>query len=388
MTDRFRENKITALTNSFWELHGKYAREIFQTEFTLGKFCTKDTLGEMEVNLMQGLQEMEHIHEEIKMLSIAAPDQAILVAINRATVDKDLLVAAITLRMTDTQQSTTHSHRSSSHRTTSTLRRLAIDAEANAAAHMVELEALKEAEMMEEELLHLEMAETVRRAEADAALKRQRREIEQQRIEKLLRIEEAKVKLYSRNKSDLKSKQSKLFVRKTLTPTNIDSKSILGWSVVGGTDPHEDGDTITTTNRIKQMHDQLHPETEQDVDRQEIRFDARTTIKEVMDTPPAKIARILDSDFENGSSHDKHMSQDDMLFLEIIGSGIHHQRDGHYSMPLSSRTRPKLSNNRNVAMRRFSYLKHRFKRTRNGATCKSEMWCCGRKRILCGVARR
>ena len=60
-----------------------------------------------------------------------------------------------------TQQSMTHSHRSSSHRTISSSRRLAIEAEANAAAHMAELEALNEAALMEEELLHLEMAETV-----------------------------------------------------------------------------------------------------------------------------------------------------------------------------------------------------------------------------------
>ena len=40
----------------------------------MGKFCTKDTLGEMEVNLVQGLQEIEHIYEEMKMLSTAAHD--------------------------------------------------------------------------------------------------------------------------------------------------------------------------------------------------------------------------------------------------------------------------------------------------------------------------
>ena len=45
MTEKVRENKITALTNSFWKLHGKFAREIIQTETTMGKFCTKDTLG-------------------------------------------------------------------------------------------------------------------------------------------------------------------------------------------------------------------------------------------------------------------------------------------------------------------------------------------------------
>ena len=197
----------------------------------MGKFCSKDTIGEMEVNLVQGLQEIEHIYEEMKMLSTAAPDQTIRMAIDRATADKDLLVAAITIRITDqhTEQSTTHSHRSSSHRTKSSSRRSAFEfeAEANAAAHTAKLEALKEAGIKEEELLHLYMAETARRAEADAALKRQRRAIEQYRIEKLLRMEEAKVKVFFCRNEPLESKQSNLFVKKTLTATSTDSESIL-----------------------------------------------------------------------------------------------------------------------------------------------------------------
>ena len=222
MTEKARENKITALTNLFWKLHGKFAREIIQTETTLAKFCTKDTLGEMELNLEQGLQEIEHIYEEMKMLSTAAPDQTIRMAIDRVTADKDLLVAAITLRMTDqhTEQSTTHSHRSSSSR------RSALEAEANAAAHMAELEALKEADVKEEQLFHLETAERARRAEVEAELKRQRRAIEQQRIEKLLRMEEAKVRVYCRNEP-LESKLSNLFAKKTPTATSTDRKSTL-----------------------------------------------------------------------------------------------------------------------------------------------------------------
>ena len=41
MTEKVREKKITALTNSFWKLHGKFAREIIQTETTMGKFVQK-----------------------------------------------------------------------------------------------------------------------------------------------------------------------------------------------------------------------------------------------------------------------------------------------------------------------------------------------------------
>ncbi|KAK2180623.1 hypothetical protein NP493_435g02042 [Ridgeia piscesae] len=74
--------------------------------------------------------------------------------------------------------------------------------------------------MKEEELLHLEMVDSVRRAEAGAAPKRKRRATEQHRIEKLFRMEEATVKVYSRNDSDLKRKQSNVFVKKTLTAYN------------------------------------------------------------------------------------------------------------------------------------------------------------------------
>ena len=71
---------------------------------------------------------------------------------------------------------------------------------------VAEWEALKEA-ATKEEILHLEMAETVWRAEAGAALKQKRRAIEH-RTEKLLRMEEGKVKVYCRNEWDLESKQS------------------------------------------------------------------------------------------------------------------------------------------------------------------------------------
>ena len=147
-----------------------------------------------------------------------------------------------------------------------------------------------------------------------------------------------------------------------MTPTDIDSKSILGWSIVGGIDQHEDGDATARNDAPNRSQiDQLQRDTGQDVHRQEVRFVSKTTNKEVMGIPHAEIIRILESEFKDGSSCDKRMSQDDMLFLEIIGSGIHHQRDGHYSMPLPFRICPNLSNNRNVAVRRFSHLKRPFK---------------------------
>ena len=53
-------------------------------------------------------------------------------------------------------------------------------------------------------------------------MQRKRRTLEQQRIEKLLRMEEAKVSVYNREELDWESKQSNLFVKKTQPAINID----------------------------------------------------------------------------------------------------------------------------------------------------------------------
>ena len=87
-------------------------------------------------------------------------------------------------------------------------------------------------------------------------------------------------------------------------------QTVLGWSIVGGTDPYVDGDAIGTTHKIvvKDIQDQLRPRTEQEAHRQEVRFIAKTTVKEVMDILPTEITRILESDFTYGSKGDKHVA--------------------------------------------------------------------------------
>ena len=79
-----------------------------------------------------------------------------------------------------------------------------------------------------------------------------------------------------------------------------------GWSIVGGTDPYEDGDAIGITHItvVKEIQDQLIPRTDQEAHRQEDRLIAMTTVKEVMDIRPTEITRILESDFTDGSEED------------------------------------------------------------------------------------
>ena len=157
----------------------------------------------MKSCLVRGLQQIEAIYEELKNTSTAVPDQNVRLGIDRLKTDKDLLVAAALLKMTNDNisqhSSNTRSTQASKHslRSSQRLRRSgstttsskAREAEADVAAHRAEREAARK----EEELNNLELEETKRRAEADAAMQRTRRALDQQRIEKLLRMEEAKV---------------------------------------------------------------------------------------------------------------------------------------------------------------------------------------------------
>ena len=134
----------------------------------------------------------------------------------------------------------------------------------------------------------------------------------------------------------------------------------LGWSIIGGSDRTADGAATAETHRItvKEIKDDL---TSQLAQRQEVRFVAKTTTKEVMDIEPAEIVRILESDFRDTQKEEKPMSQDDLLFLDKISDGIHQQEDGHYSMPLPFKSRPNLPNNRHTAVKRFEHLSRRFR---------------------------
>ena len=137
----------------------------------------------------------------------------------------------------------------------------------------------------------------------------------------------------------------------------------LGWSIVGGVDQSVDGDAIGSSFRIlvKNIQEEMRPRTGRDAHRIDVRFVAKTNVKEVMDIPPTEIIRILEDDFGDDPKGEHLMSQDDMLFLEKVGNGIHQATDGHYSMPLPFRVRPSLPNNRDVVLRRYNHLKRRFK---------------------------
>ena len=70
------------------------------------------------------------------------------------------------------------------------------ESEAMVAVHTAELEAAKEIARGEEELERLQLEETRRRAEADAEIKKRKRVLEQQAIQRRLEAESAKVEAY------------------------------------------------------------------------------------------------------------------------------------------------------------------------------------------------
>ena len=136
----------------------------------------------------------------------------------------------------------------------------------------------------------------------------------------------------------------------------------LGWSVVGGTDPREDCDHVGVSHRIvvKDIQEQLQPETNSGKHREDVRFIDKTTVKEVTNMPHAEIRRLQEADFTEDRKAVKIMSQDDITFSSKVATGIQQQQDGHYSMPLPFRTRPCLPDNRRVAMCRADHLEQSF----------------------------
>ena len=159
--------------------------------------CNHDALKTMEAELQEGYQEIEAIFDEIKVMSVATPDQEIRLGVDRVKVDKVLLVNAIQMRnkaddvdthhsVSDgTEQSEKRSGMSSRHTSMTDTSSKIRDAKANAAARHIEIIALAEKAEQEEEL-----------EEIQRKLNRKKREIEYQRLSILLRAEQAKLQVY------------------------------------------------------------------------------------------------------------------------------------------------------------------------------------------------
>ena len=133
----------------------------------------------------------------------------------------------------------------------------------------------------------------------------------------------------------------------------------LGWSIVGYSNPcFDNGDSIGLSNRI--VVKQVTPSSGQSL-ANEVRYICQSQIKELV-TPP-DVLKLLESDFNERSVEDHHISQDDLRFLQIMEDGIRQKDDSHYEMPLPFREdKPQLPDNKRCAIHRLKCLEKRLKR--------------------------
>ena len=197
LSQKAEENALQELKQAFWKQHSKFAINLNEVEIQLSGDCDDDTLETMQSDLKKGYREIEAIYAEIKVISIATPDQEIRLGIDRVNADKDLLVNAIHLKTMAEDKDTRHSvsdrskqtsrrsDMSSRHSNISDTSSKIRDAKANAAARKIEMSAQQEQLEREEEL-----------DEIQNILNRKKREIEHQRLSMLLRVEEAKLQVY------------------------------------------------------------------------------------------------------------------------------------------------------------------------------------------------
>jgi hypothetical protein len=114
-------------------------------------------------------------------------------------------------------------------------------------------------------------------------------------------------------------------------------KTILGWSIVGP------GGTNAATDVTGYSH--------------------RVSVREMPAISPSDVLKVLESDFNDGSTGDKIVSQEDLQFIELMDKGIHRREDSHYEMPLPFKScRPTLPDNKRMAFTRLNHLKRRLTR--------------------------
>ena len=71
---------------------------------------------------------------------------------------------------------------------------------------------------------------------------------------------------------------------------------------------------------------------------------------------------MFEADFSEKDRNSQVLSQENGRFLALVEQGIRHCEDGHYELPLPLKeTSPSLPKKQEVAVRRLSQLKRRFK---------------------------
>lgn len=117
----------------------------------------------------------------------------------------------------------------------------------------------------------------------------------------------------------------------------------LGWSIIGCSPPHLESPPVANI---------CH----------------RVTVKELPPVTPSDAIKVLESDFKDISKDSRTVSQDDILFLNMLKESIYMNAHGHYEMPLPFKERPYLPNNKQLAIIRLNHLKRKLLNNKNYKT--------------------
>ncbi|XP_034454823.1 uncharacterized protein LOC117769793 [Hippoglossus hippoglossus] len=86
----------------------------------------------------------------------------------------------------------------------------------------------------------------------------------------------------------------------------------------------------------------------------------RVVIRELPPVTPSDAIRVLESDFKDVSKEAKAVSQDNILFLNMLKDGIQRNAHDHCEMPLPFKEKPHLPNNKQLAIVRLGHLKKKL----------------------------
>lgn len=88
----------------------------------------------------------------------------------------------------------------------------------------------------------------------------------------------------------------------------------------------------------------------------------QVAVKELSTPSATDILKALESDFIERTYEDKHVSQDDVHFIQFLSDNITQKEDGHYEMPrpFKGNSPPALPNNKRLATVRLECLRKRL----------------------------
>ena len=136
-------------------------------------------------------------------------------------------------------------------------------------------------------------------------------------------------------------------------------RTLLGWGIIGPITPLQEGEESEEDAEVTTCHRIISREIGSDITTS-LNFIPKVQSKE--EISPNTVKKMFEMDFSERNSAQEALSQEDRKFLALIESRTHHCEDGHYEMPLPLRDPTlNLPNNREVALRRLSQLKRRFK---------------------------